>query len=287
MSIRIAVSGTEFDEPDGVDPLIATALSARIGSIEMWFPKNYVKDTVAGTNAKLRDAGLDVACISTPSTLYGPRRDKGRVLLSQALDLAEQNAAQRVNTYFGHADEVDDEAAIVAYAEAIAPIAAEAEARGMVIVLENEFDAFGWDPRGSDITRRPASLARLVARVDSSAFRLTFDAANFHCASVDAYADAYPLLGRHIGHVHVKDVRTIPQPQTTSTTGWLRYTDHGKTFDTTRLGAGEVSWRPLLANLVIDGYEGYLTLEPHCARERLDAEVRHAAEYLRTALEHE
>ena len=284
MGINIAVSGTEFDTSDGIRPLIAVARAARVTAVETWFPKNYTKDTVEGTHAALRAAKLEVACVLTPSTLYGPGLTAGNELLRQALDLAIECGARRVNTYFGHALIVDDEHAIGTYAEQIAPLVAVAAERGVVIVLENEFDAFGWDPAGSDVTRRPNSLARLVERLDSPAFQLNFDAANFHCAGVDPQAEAYPALREHIGYVHVKDIRSLASPDAAPAAGWLRYTDHGRGYSTVSLGSGEVPWKALLAELLADGYDGFLTLEPHCERSRLEREVRDAADTLRALL---
>jgi sugar phosphate isomerase/epimerase len=283
VAIKIAVSGTEFSESDGVDDLIATARAAGIQDVELWFPKNYRKDAVAGTTAKIRGAELSVACISTPTSLYGSGLKDSLALLNTALGLAAASGAARVNTYFGHASEVDDARAMTMYADAISPFLARAEDIGVTIVLENEFDAFGWDPAGSDITRRPASLARLCARIDSPAFGLNFDAANFYCASVRPREEALPVLRKYVRYLHIKDVvssgQAAPVPQ-----GWVRYSDHGRAFDTTRLGEGDVPWPGLLRDLVRDGYSGYLTLEPHCAPQRVLAEVRHSADYLRAAL---
>jgi sugar phosphate isomerase/epimerase len=284
VTIRIAVSGTEFGESDGVDGLIAAARAASVRDVELWFPKNYLKDKVAGTMAKIRDAELSVACISTPTSLYGSGREKSLDLLDTALGMAAASGVTRVNTYFGQAAEVDDARAIAMYAEVILPLVARAEDVGVTIVLENEFDAFGWDPAGSDITRRPAALAALCARIDSPAFGLNFDPANFYCASVRPHEEALPVLAGYIRYVHVKDIVSVPDPAAPAARGWVRYSDHGLAFDTTRLGAGDVPWPGLLADLTRNAYSGYLTLEPHCAPRRLLAEIQYSADYLRAAL---
>jgi hypothetical protein len=91
------------------------------------FPKNYLKDEVAGTMAKIRDAELSVACISTPTSLYGSGQEKSLALLDTALGMAAASGAPRVNTYFGHASEVNDARAIMMYADAISPLVARAE----------------------------------------------------------------------------------------------------------------------------------------------------------------
>ncbi|MEU7230650.1 sugar phosphate isomerase/epimerase family protein [Streptomyces chrestomyceticus] len=293
MAMTLAFSGTEYDDEDGVHQLTQVASGAGMRHVELWYPKNYALYGVSSTRARLADAGMSVACISTPSTLYGSGRDRARELLYRALQLAEECGAGIVNTYFGHADVADDEEAAAEYARLVTPIVQEAGERGVTVTLENEFDAFGWDPAGSDITRRPASLERLCSRVNHPAFKLNFDAANFHCASVDVLTEAYPLLHEHIGYVHVKNVRTIPSARgaqgeqgepAAPEPGWLRFTDHGKVFDTAPVDKGEVDWPRLLGALAKQGYAGYLTLEPHCAKARLADEVAAAARSVRAAL---
>lgn len=283
MAMMLSVSGTELDYHEGIDELIRLALAGRASAVELWYPKNFAKDGISRTLDKLRCQGIGVSCISTPSTLYGQERQRGRELLARALDLAEQIGAPVVNTYFGHSGRVDDARAIQDYAREITPIVREAGMRGITVVLENEFNAFGWDPAGSDITRRPCSLARLFEVVNDDSFKLNFDAANFYCASVDPYQDAYSVLGGRVGYVHVKDV-VEAVAECDPDEGWRRFTDLGTAFDTTRLGNGSVPWRQLLIQLAADGYDGYLALEPHCRRERLLREVVHAAEFINFCL---
>ena len=275
--MRIALSGTEFAEADGIEELITTATYANIDAVEMWYPKNYSKDTVALTTAKLRDAGMSTICISTPTSLYGSKRGESTVLLHEALELAALKGVGLVNTYFGNAPLADDTAAIAAYAEAAYPIVRRAESLGVTLVLENEFDAFGWDPAGSDVTRRPAALAQLCERIDSQAFGLTFDPANFRCASVDASDEALPALAEHIRYVHVKDVVTLLDSESSEPTDdWPRYTDHGNVYKTVRLGYGEVGWVDVITGLAERGYSGFYTLEPHCSKRRLRDETSYA-----------
>ncbi|MGW2642926.1 sugar phosphate isomerase/epimerase family protein [Streptomyces sp. NPDC001348] len=281
--MAIAVSGTEFTEADGVDGLIDMAGSAQCDAVEFWYPKNALRDGVDAALRKLDRAGLRTACVSTPSQLYGAGEADGVSLLHEAITLAARTGSNRVNTYFGHAPEVDDQRAIAAYAGALAPVLDHAAAENVVIVLENEFDAFGWDPAGSDISRRPAALAALFARVDSPWFGLNFDAANFFCAAVSPARDALPMLLPWVRYVHVKDVRRASAENPPD--GWTRYTDHGRAYDTAPLGTGELDWPTMIGSLAATGYDGYLTLEPHCTPSILPAETAWAAAHLRDAIE--
>jgi sugar phosphate isomerase/epimerase len=169
--MSIAVSGTEFTDADGVEGLIDMARSARCDAVEFWYPKNAVRDGVGAALGALDRAGLRVACVSTPSQLYGADEADAVPLLHEAITMAARTGCNRVNTYFGHAPVVDDEGAITAYAGALAPVLDHAAAEDVVVVLENEFDAFGWDPAGSDVSRRPEALAALFARVNSPLVR--------------------------------------------------------------------------------------------------------------------
>ena len=272
--MTIAFSGTEFDEADGVDAVIGAASHAGIDAVEMWYPKNYHRDGVAGATTRLADAGMSTVCVSTPTSLYGARREESTVLLQEALELASAQGIGLVNTYFGNAPLVDDAAAIIAYADAVRPIVRRAELQGVTLVLENEFDAFGWDPAGSDLTRRPAALAELCDRIGSGAFGLTFDAANFRCAGVDPLSEAFPLVAAHIRYVHVKDVIALPESGAAS--DWRQYSDHGSLYQTVRLGEGDVGWAGIVAGLARHGYSGHYTLEPHSSRRRLSEETLHA-----------
>jgi sugar phosphate isomerase/epimerase len=280
--MSVAVSGTEFTDADGVDGLVAMASAARCDAVEFWYPKNGLRDGVDAALGQLGRAGLRVACVSTPSELYGVGNADAAPLLRQAIDLAHRVGATRVNTYFGHAPVVDDERAIAEYAGALGPVLDHAAAAGVVVVLENEFDAFGWDPSGSDISRRPAAIARLFERVVSPFFGLNFDAANFFCAAVDPAVEALPVLLPRVHYTHVKDVaraRSASVPE-----GWKRYADQGRRYDTTPFGKGELDWPAIIGQLAAGGYAGYLTLEPHCHRSRLLTESERAAERLREVI---
>ncbi|GGU29546.1 sugar phosphate isomerase/epimerase family protein [Streptomyces violascens] len=280
--MSIAVSGTEFTDADGVDGLIEMARSAQCDAVEFWYPKNAQRDGVDTALRKLDRAGLRTVCVSTPSQLYGAGEAEGVSLLHEAITLAARTGSHRVNTYFGHAPLVDDQHAIAAYADALAPVLDHAAAENVVVVLENEFDAFGWDPLGSDISRRPKALAALLARVDSPWFGLNFDAANFLCAAVSPARDALPLLLPWVRYAHVKDVRRTSVE--TPPDGWVRYTDHGRAYDTAPLGTGELDWPAIIGSLATAGYDGYLTLEPHCVPSILLAETARAADHLRDVI---
>lgn len=262
LSRRITISGTEFEKSEGVAPLVKTAKSLGVLGVELWHPQN---TTVTGLDEAvfhIRSVGLDVTCLSSGIELY---RDGGSVADQQRLLELVGNAARLgvrlVNTYFGFAPVLDDTRAIETYARLLEPCLTAA-GNDVTILLENEFDSFGWDPARSDVSRRPESLRQLFSCVGNERFRLTFDPANFVCADENPL-DAYDKLAEYVGYVHVKDVR----PSGGAMSGWREYSDHGKVFTTCPLGEGTVPWTLLLKRLLNYGYAGLFNLEPHGERQ--------------------
>jgi sugar phosphate isomerase/epimerase len=77
-------------------------------------------------------------------------------------------------------------------------------------------------------------------------------------------AEAWPLLGPYVVHVHIKDAVAVDRR------GFPPYPDRvpeERLMDSVRLpGEGQGELRSLLRALAAEGYGGFLTLEPHLAR---------------------
>jgi sugar phosphate isomerase/epimerase len=113
---------------------------------------------------------------------------------------------------------------------------ARARAAGVILLHENEKDIYG------------DTIARCVDLLQSCSvpqFQAAFDPANFIQCGQTPYPDAYDALRPWLQYVHVKDAR----------------------YDGTVVpaGEGEAHWPELLQRLRADGYEGFLSLEPHLA----------------------
>lgn len=105
---------------------------------------------------------------------------------------------------------------------------------GIVLLHENEKDIYG------DTIDRCVDLMR---NCTDEHFRMAFDPANFiQCAQVP-YPDAYEALRPWLAYVHVKDA--LPDGNVVAA------------------GAGAGRWPDLLRSLREDGYDGFLSLEPH------------------------
>lgn len=104
----------------------------------------------------------------------------------------------------------------------------------VILLHENEKDIYG------DIARRCKTL---IDAIDSPNFKGIFDFANFVQCQEDTRI-CYELLKDDIVYIHIKDAV---------------YTDG----DNVLCGTGDGKIQELLADFITDGYEGFLTLEPH------------------------
>jgi 3-dehydroshikimate dehydratase len=111
-----------------------------------------------------------------------------------------------------------------------------AQAEGVVLLHENEKDIYG------DTIARCVDL---LQSINSEHLRAVLDPANFLQCDQEPYPDAYERLHPWLEYVHVKDVR----PDGTLTVA----------------GDGAAHWPELLQRLRADGYNGFLSLEPHLA----------------------
>jgi sugar phosphate isomerase/epimerase len=266
--VKLVVSGTgEYYEGEPITKLLGVATSLGVPFIDVWYPKNTRVEGLERSARLIAESGLQVVCVSTWTHLYWPGDASGQQeLLIEGIEVAQRLGASIVNTYFGHGHVLDDERAIDGYLANLRPCLERAEALGVTLCLENEFDVLGDDPQASDITRRPERIRQLVRRVDSEHFRLTFDPCNFYFAGVEPYPFAYEVLKDWIGYVHLKDGARYDHSRHA---GMLRYTDHSGEYVCLPLGQGAINTEGLLGRLTADGYSGYFVLEPHVEEARV------------------
>ena len=121
--------------------------------------------------------------------------------------------------------------------------AQKAAGAGFLLLLENG--------QGSWADTGAASRA-IIEAVGSPSLRVTWDPAN---VAYGGYVEepvvvGYPLVRPHVGNVHVKDaVYQSGKGQ------WVM------------LGEGRVDWARQIAALRADGYQGFMTVEPHLQYE--------------------
>jgi sugar phosphate isomerase/epimerase len=113
---------------------------------------------------------------------------------------------------------------------------AQARAANVILLHENEKDIYG------DTIARCVDL---LQSCDDAHFQAILDPANFIQVGQTPYPDAYEAIRPWLGYVHVKDAR--PDGSVVAA------------------GHGVAHWPELLQRLRADGYDGFLSLEPHLA----------------------
>ncbi len=113
---------------------------------------------------------------------------------------------------------------------------ARARAAGVILLHENEKDIYG------DTIARCVDL---LQSCDDAHFQAILDPANFIQVGQTPYPDAYEAIRPWLRYVHVKDA--LPDGSVVVA------------------GEGVSHWPELLQRLRADGYDGFLSLEPHLA----------------------
>lgn len=115
-----------------------------------------------------------------------------------------------------------------------------AESGGITLLHENEKDIYG---------DTPERVVDLMTTIDSNNYRAIIDPANFVQCGYKPVDEAWPLVGKFIEYVHVKDA----VPPTSET-------DLGEVV---AAGEGHGQFPELLQTLKQQGYTGFVSLEPH------------------------
>jgi len=189
---------------------------------------------------EIDQAGVRVSAIGSPigkiglDAPLGPELERMRRVADIACDLG--TGTVRVFSFFmppgeppqRHRQQVIDR---------MRALTSIAEDRGLVLAHENEKEIYG---------DRPERCADLITAVSSPALRATFDAANFVQCGVRPHSEAYGLLRPYLVYVQVKDALAA-------------------TGEVVPAGQGDGQVRETLSALGNEGFEGYLSLEPHLA----------------------
>ncbi|MFS1030060.1 sugar phosphate isomerase/epimerase family protein [Enterococcus casseliflavus] len=90
----------------------------------------------------------------------------------------------------------------------------------------------------------PERCLDLIQSLDNPQVRMAFDPANFVQCDVPVYPTAYEKLQPHIAYMHIKDAN---------------FSDH----KVMPAGFGDGQVKKVLEGLIQNGYQGFLSLEPH------------------------
>jgi len=198
-------------------------------------------DEFERVHAQVREAGLQVSC-------FASRTAKRPLSASVNEDMTELRTAIprmhamgtpfiRVMSWINdtNASEADWRREAI---DRMKVLARMAEDGGVTLVHEN---CAGWAGEG------PEQTLDMLAEVHSPALKLVFDTGNPVQHGQDAW-DFYSKVKEHIVYVHIKDATRDGEQTTWS---WC--------------GEGDGSVRRILKDLLVSGYDGGFSIEPHIA----------------------
>lgn len=183
-------------------------------------------------------AGLGVSSIGSPIGKIAITDDNTPHLarMRHAADVASFFGAPfiRMFSYFmPEGAEVDDYRDEVI--SRLRDLAAIAEEAGVTLIHENEKEIFG------DIPRRCLDI---VESVNSPALKLTWDNANFVQCGVRPFTEGYAMLSPHVAYLQVKDALLADGTVVPA-------------------GEGDGQFRETMRAFAADGFDGFVSLEPH------------------------
>jgi sugar phosphate isomerase/epimerase len=144
------------------------------------------------------------------------------------------------------------------------------------LLLENEFSSGGVDLASSlDL------LQELMQSADHPFLGVNLDPGNICTAGEEPFPAGYERLRPWIRHVHLKDVHVYDPRRHAPDLRLER--GHRRITAPCPAGTGAVNLRGLLAALQRDGYQGFLSIEPHVRRQDLDMAVRAGLAFIRQA----
>lgn len=191
---------------------------------------------------RLKKSGISISSIGSPIGKIFIHDEEGfesqKVMLDRLCKIAQLLDCQyvRIFSFYIPKGEYADtyKNAVIGKLQAFAEIA---EKHDIILVHENEKDIYG------DIGRR---CYEILKGISSSHFKAIFDFANFVQCEEDTQ-ECYDLLKDEIAYIHIKDAVK---------------SDHQNVV----CGTGEGKIEEILTQIILSGYEGFLTLEPHLVR---------------------
>ena len=163
----------------------------------LWARPELTGTGLAGTLARLRDAGLAVSCVDTRSVFHdrdASARARARDEARRSLDLAARLGAPGIRVFGDRVPPGQDLASTQGFiTDALAGLAEDARPLGVGVWIESHGDF----ARGTD-------MAALLHRVTADAIGVVWDPANAFEAG-EAPAEGLRALRGRVRHVHLKD----------------------------------------------------------------------------------
>ena len=243
--IRLSAFADEIS-PD-LDEQIAVLSSENIHFMELrgaWNTNvlDFSDQQLKSIKEKLDAHGIGVSSIGSPigKVAIDSPFDEHLRRLERAIEVAHVMQTPYIRMFSFYPPKESEAANPAAYRDEVLKrlreMIARARAANIVLLHENEKDIYG------DTIARCVDLFQ---NCGDQAFRSILDPANYIQCGQTPYPDAYEATRPWLDYVHVKDADA-----------------EGKV---TPAGEGVARWPELLQRLRADGYDGFLSLEPHLA----------------------
>lgn len=286
MKIALNLNSYEIPQLTRVLPFVK---DLGIGAVELWgcclqengkpgHPYSYANKDLSSGLQLLEQYGMEI-CVLTFGLGLDPAQAQDPAAFSRELCdtialAASLGAPTVIHHMCGITDAPDPQIATLRpYWE---PAVEAAEARGVVLALENE---------ATDATWCPENTLQILQSFPSRFFTANFDSGNYYFGGNEAFPHGYRLLRGRIGHVHMKgycvyDPADCPReemrcasPMAHRFAGLPAYRCGGE--------SGGANNDGLLRALAEDGYTGYVSLEHHGSDEGLNELFANSAAWLR------
>lgn len=198
---------------------------------------DYTLEQAAAVKEKLDQNGIRVSAIGSPIGKIGIEEafEPHLQSLEHVMDVAEVMDCKYVRMFSFFIPEGKDPGEYRdAVMERMEKMVRAAKRRGLVLLHENEKEIYG--------DTAPRCL-ELLKRFGGDNFKCTFDFANFVQCGQDTL-EAYELLESYISYIHVKDAKAADG-------------------EVVLPGEGDGHLAQILKRLDDDGYNGFLSMEPH------------------------
>ena len=282
--MKIALNAQQLAATHSLSEILDIFEDVGVKAIELWSANFTGTSSTAEENERfetkdvdavfqvIRQRGFQVACVTlgfhaAPICIAIGGTSRLTQALKGAVDTAVKLECQLVNCYTAH---VSGDM----FLEALSPAAEYAATCGVVITLENE---------AHDDSALPESIAQFVQTIDSTGFRTQYDPCNYYHAHIEPYPHAYQVIQKHIGYVHLKGgCHDFGQPGVHQGSLMRHSTrDH---IGYLPLSQAAFNVAAIVNQLRSDGYQGWLTLEPHVPAEVVPEFYRQDLAYLRELL---
>ncbi len=281
--MKLAINGQMLAREHTLSEALQIVRSYGLSDMEIW-PQNLVggatpeereryetKDIDAARQA-YAVAGMNCACVTLGFNALRLCTASGGVpnataALIGAVDTAAALGAPIVNCYLAHMP-------ANLFVEIMQPAAQHAATRDVVIVLENE---------AHDESGLAVDVRDMLEAVDSPHFKTQYDPCNYYHAYEEPYPYVYEIIKDYIGYVHLK--------------GGIHYDARGDCYRGGLMRGRRDAWigyvplpdaafnvERILQRLQDDGYDGYVTLEPHVPADALPTYFNIEVPYLRQRL---